>query len=192
MVNLLNAIPSISKADASRVGMWGHSMGGGVTIKVLTLDSRVKAAVLYSTVSADQADVIDHWGMGCFGDIAAGEKLYGCNSSDIIPLDLPANLIEAYKYASANDELLRQISPFYHLDFVTVPLQIHYGAEDGKIFSGTPPEWSRKLYVGLDDLSKDVELFGYDNATHSFKADDWFAFMERSAQFFDKYVKKIK
>jgi dipeptidyl aminopeptidase/acylaminoacyl peptidase len=202
VVNLLNAIPSISKADAARVGMWGHSMGGGVAIKVLTIDggrveaqrfeTRVKAAVLYSTVSADQADVTDRWGMGCFGDIAAGEKLYGCNSSDIIPLDLSPDLIEAYKYASANDELLRKISPFYHLDLVTVPVQIHYGAEDGKIFSGTPPEWSKKLYIGLEDLGKDVELFGYDNQAHSFKADEWFAFMERSAQFFDRYVKNIK
>jgi dipeptidyl aminopeptidase/acylaminoacyl peptidase len=192
VINLLNAIPSISKADASRVGMWGHSMGGGVTIKVLTLDSRVKAAVLYSTVSADQADVIERWGMGCFGDIYEGEKLYGCNSSDIIPLDLPAGLIEAYKYASADDVLLRKISPFYHLELVTAPVQIHYGAEDGKIFSGTPPEWSKMLYTGLHDLGKDVELFGYDNQVHSFKADEWFAFMERSAQFFDKYVKNVK
>jgi dipeptidyl aminopeptidase/acylaminoacyl peptidase len=192
VVNLLNAIPSISKADASHIGMWGHSMGGGVTIKVLTLNTRVKAAVLYSTVSADQADVIDRWGMGCFGDIAAGEKLYGCNSSDIIPLDLPPGLIEAYKYASANDEYLRQISPFYHLDRVTAPIQIHYGAEDGKVLGGTPPEWSRKLYIGLHDLGKDVELFGYDNQIHSFKADEWFAFMERAAQFFDRHVKNIK
>jgi dipeptidyl aminopeptidase/acylaminoacyl peptidase len=191
VVNLLNAIPSISKADASRIGMWGHSMGGGVAIKVLTIDTRIKAAVLYSTVSADQADVIDRWGMGCFGDIATGEKLYGCNSSDIIPLDLPPDLTEAYKYASGNDELLREISPFYHLDLVTVPVQIHYGAEDGKLLSGTPPEWSKKLYIGLHDLGKDVELFGYDNQVHSFKADEWFAFMERSAQFFDKYLKNM-
>jgi uncharacterized protein len=192
VVNLINALPSISKADESRIGMWGHSMGGGVTIKVLTLDAHVKAAVLYSTVSADQADVIDRWGMGCLGDIATGEKLFGCNSSDIIPLDLRPDLIEAYKYASANDELLRQISPFYHLDLVTVPIQIHYGVDDGKLLSGTPPEWSKKLYVGLDDLGKDVELFGYDNQTHSFKADEWFAFMERSVQFFDRYVKNTK
>jgi hypothetical protein len=126
--------------------------------------------------------------MGCFGDIYEGEKLYGCNSSDIVPLDLPANLIEAYKYASTDDEFLRKISPFYHLDLVTAPVQIHYGVDDGKLLSGTPPEWSKKLYIGLDNLGKDVELFGYDNQLHSFKADEWFAFMERSAQFFDKYM----
>jgi dipeptidyl aminopeptidase/acylaminoacyl peptidase len=126
--------------------------------------------------------------MGCFGDIYEGEKLYGCNSSDIVPLDLPANLIEAYKYASTDDEFLRKISPFYHLNLVTAPVQIHYGVDDGKLLSGTPPEWSKKLYIELHDLGKEVELFGYDNQVHSFKADEWFAFMERSAQFFDKYL----
>ncbi|MEO7840550.1 MAG: alpha/beta fold hydrolase, partial [Anaerolineales bacterium] len=97
VINLMNAIPSIKEADPNRVGMWGHSMGGGVTMKVLTivgagsprpdpkLETTVKAAVLYSTVSADFADIIDRWGPGCFGDIAQGELIVGCNSSDVIP-----------------------------------------------------------------------------------------------------------
>src|SRR5215216_4849417 len=89
VINLLDAIPSIPQADTNRIGMWGHSMGGAVTIKVLTIDSHIQAAVVYSTVSADQVDVIDRWGMGCFGDIARGEQIVGCNSSDIISETLP-------------------------------------------------------------------------------------------------------
>ncbi len=67
VINLMNAIPSIPEADPERIGMWGHSMGGGVTLKVLTLDPRIKAAVLYSPVSADFADIIERWGPGCLG-----------------------------------------------------------------------------------------------------------------------------
>jgi dipeptidyl aminopeptidase/acylaminoacyl peptidase len=44
VINLINAIPSIKAADPDRIGMWGHSMGGGVTMKAVTIDSRVKAA----------------------------------------------------------------------------------------------------------------------------------------------------
>lgn len=190
VINLLNAVPSIPKADPNRIGMWGHSMGGGVTMKVLTIDPRVKAAVLYSTVSADMADVIGRWGTGCFGDIAAGEKLYGCNSSDIIPDSLPPNLIQAYKTASTSEATLAKISPFHHLDLVAAPVQIHYGTADGKLFSGTPPEWSKKLHQGLVSAGKDVQIFAYENEGHSFKADQWFAFMERASQFFDTYVKQ--
>jgi len=190
VVNLLNAIPSIPKADPERIGMWGHSMGGGVTMKVLAIDSRVKAAVLYSTVSADFSDVIGRWGPGCYGDIAAGEQIFGCNSSDIIPETLSRGLQDAYAFAASDVGILRQVSPFYYLTDISIPVQINYGTEDGKTFIGTPPEWSKKLYEALREAgNENVEMFGYGGEGHSFKPNAWFAFMERSGQFFDKYVK---
>lgn len=193
VINLLNAVPSIPQADPERIGMWGHSMGGGVTLKALTIDARVRAAVLYSTVSADFADVLGRWGMGCFGDIAAGEDLFGCNSSDIIPDTLPRELQEAYRFAAGDPETVKRVSPYYYLASIHVPVQIHYGAEDGNFIGGTPPEWSKKLYQGfLDAGREDVQLFGYDGEGHSFKADSWRAFMERAERLFDVYVKNTE
>jgi dipeptidyl aminopeptidase/acylaminoacyl peptidase len=189
VVNLLEGVPSIPAADPNRIGMWGHSMGGGVTLKVLTLTSKVRAAVLYSTVSADDADIIARWGPGCLGDVVTGERLFGCNSSDILPLDLPPGLIRAYQQAAQDPELLRQVAAYYHLSDVAAPVQIHYGTEDGILFSGTPPEWSQKAYQGLLDAGMHAEIYAYDGESHSFIGDQWYAFMERSAHFFDKYVK---
>ena len=189
VINLIKAIPSIPEADSTRVGIWGHSMGGGVTMRVLTIDSNIKAGVLYSTVSADDADILARWGLGCIGDIAAGEQQLGCNSSDVVPLDLPVNLRQAYSDASTNVDLLHQISSFYHLDLVTAPIEINYGTADGKTLAGTPPEWSKKLYQGLVDAKKDVKIFAYEGEFHSFNGDAWLAFMDRSVKLFDKYVK---
>jgi len=189
VINLLNAISSIPEADPNRIGMWGHSMGGGVTMKVLAIDSRVKAAVLYSPVSADDADIINRWGVGCFGDIAEGEKLVGCNSSDVIPIDLPRNLQDAYRFAATDANTLKRIAPFYYLENIIAPVQIHYGTEDGRIIGGTPPEWSRKLNQGLIEADKQVQLFQYEGERHSFIGQAWFDFMGRTLRFFDKYVK---
>lgn len=189
VINLLNAIPSIPQADPDRIGMWGHSMGGGVTMKVLTIDSRVKAAVLYSTVSADTLDIIHRWGMGCFGDISAGEQIIGCNSSDVIPLDLPLELQNAYRFAAADEDTLKKISPFYHLDEVTAPVQIHYGTEDGIFMSGTPPQWSVKLTQALREAGKQAEMYQYEGEGHSFVGQPWFDFMIRVLRFFDQYLK---
>jgi dipeptidyl aminopeptidase/acylaminoacyl peptidase len=196
VINLIDAIPSIPQADHSRVGIWGHSMGGGVTMKVLTVVGAgspspvsLKAAVLYSTVSADISDVIARWGIGCFGDIAAGEQIVGCNSSDVIPADLPQNLQKAYLVAANDADKLKEISPLYHLENITVPIQIHYGTEDGKVLGGTPPEWSIKLTQALRDSGKQVELYPYDGEHHSFVSQPWFDFMERVVRFFDEYVK---
>ena len=202
VINLMNAVPSIPEADPERIGMWGHSMGGGVTLKILTIhpflsgasnesvvEGRIKAAVLYSTVSADDADIINRWGPGCIGDYLAGERLYGCNSSDILPLSLPPGLIQAYKETAQDPELLRQVAALNYLDDVTAPVQIHYGTEDGKIFSDTPPEWSQKAYEGFVEAGKQAEIFAYEGEGHSFFADQWWAFMERTTHFFDEYVK---
>jgi dienelactone hydrolase len=197
VINLLNAIPSIPEADPERVGMWGHSMGGGVTMTVLTIvggrdasvETTIKAAVLYSTVSADDGDIIARWGMGCFGDIAAGEQVIGCNSSDIIPETLPRDLQDAYRFAAFDADMLKKIAPFYHLDYVKVPIQIHYGTEDGKFISGTPPQWSAKLTQALRDTGKEAELLQYEGEGHSFIGQPWFDFMTRTLRFFDRYVK---
>ena len=205
VVNLIYSIPSIPEADPERVGIWGHSMGGGVTMKVLTIlggldtsreDQRgysttvdIKAAVLYSTVSAEDADIINRWGMGCFGDYVAGEKIIGCNSSDIIPFSLPLNLQDAYRLTASNTDAIEKVSPFYHLDYVDVPIQIHYGTDDGKLISGTPPEWSVKLAQALRDAGKQVEMYQYEGESHSFIGEPWFEFMRRVLRFFDEYVK---
>ncbi|HEX8991005.1 MAG TPA: alpha/beta fold hydrolase [Anaerolineales bacterium] len=189
VINLLNAVPSIPQADPQRVGIWGHSMGGAVTMKVLTVDPRLRAGVLYSTVSADDADVLRRWGLGCIGDIAAGERQLDCNSSDVVPLSLAPDLIQAYYRASTDAAVLEQTSPIDHLGLVTAPVEINYGTKDGQTSAGTPPEWSQKLYNAFEQAGKDAQLYAYEGEFHSFNGDAWIAFMERSARFFDQYVK---
>jgi len=189
VINLMNALPSFPQADLDRIGMWGHSMGGGVTLKILTVDDRIKAAVLYSSVSADFTDIIERWGPGCQGDVLEGELAYGCNSSDVLPLTLPDDLTTAYFNSVTDPDMLEAVSPLYHFESVTAPVQIAYGTEDGKTSAGTPPEWSKKMYEGFVEAGKEAQLFAHTGEEHSFKTDQWFAFMERSAQFFDKYVK---
>jgi dienelactone hydrolase len=190
VINLMYALESVPEADTSRIGMWGHSMGGGITAKVLTIvDDRIKAAVLYSSVSADFADVIGRWGPGCVGDVLIGEATFGCNSSDILPLSLPAEVTASYFDATTDPVMLEAVSPLYHFDLVKAPVQIAYGTEDGKTSAGTPPEWSQKMYEAFVEADVDAEIFGYQGEEHSFIGDPWFVFMAKTQLFFDKHVK---
>lgn len=189
VMNLLASLDSIPQADTSRIGMWGHSMGGGITTKILTLESPVKAAVLYAPNSADDADLIARWGYGCIGGIAAGELLDTCNSADVIPESLPAEVIAAYVESAQSPERMREIAPYYHLDSVNVPVQIHIGSADGDYIGSTPPEWSYKLNQGLLDWNKNVQLFVYQDQRHSFTGDAWILFMDRAAAFYDENLK---
>lgn len=190
VINLMNAILSIPQADPARIGMWGHSMGGGVTTKILTIDPRVKAAVLYAPNSADDADLIARWGYGCIGPIPAEENvLESCNAADVIPLELPADLVQAYRDAASDPAMLQWIAPIYHLSLVTAPVQIHIGTADGDTIGSTPPEWSYKLHEALLAAGKDAVLYRYEGERHSFIGDQWLTFMNRAVAFFDEHVK---
>jgi len=189
VINLINALPTLKEADPQRIGMWGHSMGGGVTLKVLTIDPRIKAAVLYSSVSADFSDIIGRWGPGCFGDVLAGEQTLGCNSSDVLPLELSPDLSAAYFTAATDPVMLAAVSPLNYFDFVDVPVRIFYGTEDGKTSAGTPPEWSQKMYKAFVDAGANADLISYQGEGHSFIGEPWFQFMAQTQLFFDKYVK---
>ncbi len=189
--NLIGAISTLPQADPNRIGIWGHSMGGGVTLRILEIDPRVRAGVLYSTVSGSDADILARWGPGCIGDIASGELRLGCNSSDVLPQDMPADLVQAYLASTKDPELLKQISPIYHLDLINAPVEISYGTKDGQTLSGTPPEWSIDLNRAFLLAGKQTHLYAYEGEVHSFNGDAWLAFMDRSKQLFDQYVKNI-
>lgn len=196
VLNLIDSLASLPQADTHRIGMWGHSMGGGITTKILAIQGGrihilnregeygVRAAVLYAPNSADDADLIARWGYGCIGDIATGELLETCNSADVIPASLPAEVIAAYVESAQSPERMREIAPYYYLDSIPVPLQIHIGSADGDYIGSTPPEWSYKLYEGLLAAGRPAELFIYDGQRHSFTGQDWFLFMDRAIAFF--------
>jgi len=187
VLNLVGSLGSIPQADPTRVGLWGHSMGGGITTKILAIDPRVRAAVLYAPNSADDADLIARWGRGCL----AGETQYttACNPGEVIPADLPPEIIEAYLAAAADPAMLRRIAPIYYLDRLTAPVQIHIGTADGIEHSATPPEWSYNLHDALLAAGKQSDLFVYEGQGHLFAGTAWTEMIGRAADFFDQYVK---
>jgi dienelactone hydrolase len=170
VLNLLHAVPGIPQADPDRIGMWGHSMGGGITLKVLTVDrgQSVDAAVLYGAMSGDEAANLHHidrkWRPGLYDLMAS---TYGT------PEERPED------YA--------RLSPLTYVADITAPVSIHHGALDAEV----PPAWSQDLAQRLGDAGKSVEYFEYAGAGHSLRGGDWSAFMQRIAAFFDQYVKGV-
>ncbi|MCA9942632.1 MAG: alpha/beta fold hydrolase [Anaerolineales bacterium] len=187
VMNLIASLPSLPEADTSRIGMWGHSMGGGITTKVLTVTDTVKAAVLHAPNSANDADLISRWGPGC---LPGQTELAECNPGEVIPADLPADILEAYLAAASSPEMLQQIAPVYHLENVSAPVQIHIGLADGAEAEQTPPDWAPALHAALQAAGKESSLFIYPDQGHFFDGADWTLMMRRTADFFDTYLSR--
>lgn len=182
-LNLISSLSSIREADPQRVGMWGHSMGGGVTTKAITIDTRIRAAVLYAPVSADDAKVMARWGTGCQGG-EPGEAADECAGAEVLTNDLDERLHLAYTSAASDPLFMVQVSPINYFHAVVAPLQIHIGTQD----TTTPPEWSDEIHQALQAAGKETEYYSYPGQGHSFEGRDWQLFMERVADFFDRHL----
>ena len=165
VMNLISAIKKFKSntLDATRIGMWGHSMGGGITERVMVLSGDVKAIVLFAPISSDVRDNI-YLVQGKITDI---EKDYADT------LNLGA--------------FLKELSPYFYLSFVSAPIMIHHGTKDGIV----PFAFSRLLNKTLLQRKKTSLLYAYENERHEFiKA--WPLAMTRSISFFNQFVKNTK
>ena len=150
----------LAQADPDAIGLWGHSMGGGITLRVITVDPGVRAAVLYGSMSGDEKtnyERILYW--------TGGER-------GLEELDTP-------------DEALRRISPISYLDRIQAAVSIHHSDADELV----PLEWSLDLCERLQGLGKTVECFTYSGLPHTFRGEGDQLFMQRTVAFFDRYLK---
>jgi len=182
-LNLISSLSSVPEADPARVGMWGHSMGGGVTTKAITIDPRIKAAVLYAPVSADDAEVLARWGTGCKGG-QPDEVDEECAGAEVLTSDIDEHLHLAYRSVLNDPQIVYQVSPINYFNAVAAPVQIHIGSAD----TTTPPEWSEAINRTLQEAGKETEYYVYPGQEHTFEGEQWRLFMERVTQFFDRHL----
>ncbi len=63
-VDVLNAVASLKRfpqADPERIGMWGHSMGGYLTLRAMVISPDIKAGVIWAGVVGSYSDLLNRW-----------------------------------------------------------------------------------------------------------------------------------
>jgi uncharacterized protein len=56
VLNLIASLKSLDKADIAKIGMWGHSMGGEVSLRTIEATDQVKAVALWAPTSGNAGD----------------------------------------------------------------------------------------------------------------------------------------
>lgn len=161
---LVDAIKNYGGAlmDTERIGMWGHSMGGGIASRAAVLSPDIRAFALFAPISAD-----------------AEENFYELGADEVRWLRAT--------YGAEGADLYRRISPIEYFADVRAPVQLHHGKEDRAV----PLSFSENMFEALTRLNKKAELFTYPGEGHEF-ADAWPLAASRALQFFDRYVKNAR
>lgn len=149
--------------DTGRLGMWGHSMGGGIAARAAVLSPDIRAFVLFAPISADVED-----------------NFYELSEDEVRRLRAT--------YGDMGAEPYRAMSPLAHFADVRAPVQLHHGIADRDV----PILFSEKMFETLTSLDKRAELFTYPGEGHEFAGAAWRLAADRSLQFFDRYVKNAR
>lgn len=163
VINLVDAVKRANPQlfDSKRIGMWGHSMGGGIAARVMALRSDLRAYVLFAPISAETED-----------------NFYELPRSEI------KWLAEKYGTGEISSALYKKMSPLTYFSDVEAPVQLHHGTQDKDV----PISFSYKMFTALKNNNKKVELYTYGGEGHEF-ADAWQLAASRALNFFDKYIK---
>lgn len=146
-------------AAPDALGLMGHSMGGAIALRVMTVSSQVKATVLYATMGGDEiqnAQVL----FKAFPDPAFQEEL------EIAP------------------RIVERISPLNYYRDITSPIQLHHGTLDETI----PVAWAEETCAALTDAGVEVECLYYPEEDHTFRSRVLAQFYEAMLGFYEKHL----
>ncbi len=177
-IDILNAVASIKKykdVNPRNIGMWGHSMGGHITLRNMVVSKDIKAGVIWAGVVASYPDILSNWRRGSFTP----------------PPGIPSSarrwrdqLVQRYGTPEKNPQFWASISSNSYLGDISGPLQLHHGSADASV----PVAFSQNLEKQMKEESKEVELYVYQGDDHDIAANLGVA-LNRSVEFFDKYLK---
>ena len=180
-IDVLNAVASIKKhpeADPDRIGMWGHSMGGSITLRIMVTTQDVRAGVIWAGVVAPYPDLMTRWRPTRTpgpGTTTPGPSAWWLRSPSFSDYGSPEDIPEFWE----------SISPAYYLEDLSGPIQLHHGTGDEDV----PVYFSTELYERARAVGAEAEVYTYPDDNHNISL-NFSEAMTRSLYFFDRYVKE--
>ncbi|HZE87413.1 MAG TPA: alpha/beta fold hydrolase [Methylomirabilota bacterium] len=179
--DVLNALASLKQykdADPKRIGMWGHSMGGNITLRSLVVDPKdIKAAVIWGGVVGSYDDLMNHW--------IRQVPFQPDPTQMALRNNYRSRLIKQYGTPQSNPTFWQSIDPSFYFSEIAAPIQLHTGGLDEEV----PVAFSQSLFEKLKKAGKVVQYYNYPGGDHNISSPNFELAMQRSIDFFDKYVK---
>lgn len=173
VLHLIAALSDLENANLENVFFMGHSMGVDVGLKMLLATDKIKAASLWSGVSATTWEQAIYYG-----------KWSDENRDNVSPNSMR-------KYMSRLDSVIQNLGfeyeindgdPIRFIQDISMPLILHHATKETSV----PYRWSESLAAKLFAHGKEFEFFSYESENHLFKNKNREKAVERDVAFFRK------
>lgn len=148
-----------ASAASESIGLWGHSMGGSIVLRVLTVSSDVRAAILIASMGGDE--------------IKNAQLLFNISGDPDFQSEL-----------AIPPAVAERISPIYFYNDISAPIQLHHGAMDQLI----PVAWAEETCAAAKEAGVEIECIYYPEEDHTFRgrvADQFYGAM---VDFYEVYL----
>jgi uncharacterized protein len=173
-VDVLNAVAALQQfpqAAPNRIGMWGHSLGGSITLYSMVSGADIKAGVIWAGVVGSYPDLLALW-----------ER-----QPSLLPIQAAGwrdALLAVVGPPDQNPIFWNAISPTNYLAYLSGPLQLHHSSGDASV----PAEFSSRLAQQVQAAGITADYYEYAGDDHSLSLHAATA-LARSLAFFDYYLK---
>jgi pimeloyl-ACP methyl ester carboxylesterase len=171
------ALDSLPEASRQNRFMWGHSMGGAVTLRaILALGNRVKAASIWSSTTTDSLKAALYYSLNQAGiedSLTTSKPALETLQTQITALP--------FEYISNQGDASRFIKE------LNTPLNIHHSILDLK---STPYHWSVELAGELLTANKPYNFYSYAGDRHLFEGETLSIAIQRDVTFFRNLLMK--
>lgn len=145
VLNLLAGVEKLPNIDKTRIYMWGHSMGGEVTLRVLEVTDKVKAAVIWAPAVRDWPENVLHFARR--GQTERAEKL----KAEYEQL-----------FGGGRDKGVATLDG-ENLKRIKIPVLVQHATGDASV----PYEWGQQVTQKMQEAAITTELVTYQGDDHN-------------------------
>jgi dipeptidyl aminopeptidase/acylaminoacyl peptidase len=177
VLNAVAALKAYPQVNPQEIGMWGHSMGGFLTLRAMVISKDIQAGVIWSGVVGSYPDMLCCWRY-------PAPAMPTLSPDPNIHFDWRGQWSIVFGPPEVNPEFWMEISANTYLADLSGPLQIQHDVGD----SDVPVKFSQDLYQQILAAGKTVEYYEYPGDDHNL-INYFNQAMLRTIEFFDKYLK---
>lgn len=176
VLNAYNALENLNIINKNRIGIWGHSMAGNVTLRSVAIKKDIPALVIWAGAGYTYSDLISY---------GIGDNSYRPPENNTERAVKRRRLMEDYGQFDSNSWFWKQVPATNYLPGLNTKIQINHAVDDNVV----NVNYSRNLYEILKSNKIYTEYYEYVSGGHNISGQSFNLAMTRTIQFYKDNLK---
>jgi dipeptidyl aminopeptidase/acylaminoacyl peptidase len=155
LLNLISTVRADPRVDRTRIGLFGHSLGGYEVLRAMVISHDIRAVVFMAAVVGSLYDIFFNWSTVTPTPTAA---------PPVAQQHVAESMIASNGTPRTNPDFWNQASAINYLGATTAAVQIDEDAGDSMV----PKLFSDHLYAALQSAGRSAQYITYPGDDHQF------------------------